>query len=171
MKISLVSSVLSLLTVVVSLNVAAQAVVAPASNNVPNMSKKNLTAAISMEKSVHDLINQFRQTQKLPPLVFDQSITQEARVHSLAMANVGRISHDGFDARVNVVGRAIPYRRVAENVASNKGYAKPGHIAVEDWIKSPGHLINIIDNFDLTGVGVVERDGFYYFTQIFVRKR
>ncbi len=171
MKISLVSSsVLSLLTVVVSLNVAAQAVT-PASNNVPNMSKKNLTTAISMEQSVHDLINQFRQTQKLPPLVFDQSITQEARVHSLAMSKVGRISHDGFDARVNVVGRAIPYRRVAENVASNKGYAKPGHIAVEDWIKSPGHLINIIDNFDLTGVGVVERDGFFYFTQIFVRKR
>jgi uncharacterized protein YkwD len=171
MKFSLIPSVFSILAAVVGMTAIAQAVVAPASNNVPNMSDKNLIAAGSLEQSIHNQVNRYRQAQNLPPLAFDQTIAEQARAHSLSMANSGRISHNGFDGRAEVIGQTIAYRSVAENVASNQGYENPDNTAIKGWIKSPGHQRNMVGDFDLTGIGVVERGGSYYFTQIFVRKR
>jgi uncharacterized protein YkwD len=48
---------------------------------------------------------------------------------------------------------------VAENVASNQGYENPDNTAVKGWIKSPGHQQNMVGEFDLTGIGVVEQGG------------
>ncbi len=176
MKLSLIPGILSILAAVAGISVIAQAMVSPKSyiaksTSLPNEVPKNLIAASSIEQSVHSQINQYRQSQNLPPLAFDQTITEQARVHSAAMANSGRISHNGFDGRVAIIGKTIAYSSVAENVASNKGYENPDNTAVQGWIKSPSHQRNMVGNFNLTGVGVVERGGSYYFTQIFVLKR
>jgi uncharacterized protein YkwD len=179
MKISSIASVLSIFTAFAGMTLTAHAVVtltahavvAPESNNVPKMSDKNLIAADSLEQSIHNQVNRYRQAQNLPPLAFDQTISEQARAHSAAMANSGRISHNGFDGRAAAIGQTITYSSVAENVASNQGYENPDNTAVKGWIKSPSHQRNMVGDFDLTGVGVVEQGGSYYFTQIFLRKR
>ncbi len=56
----------------------------------------------------------------------------------------------------------------AENVAyGNMTAAK----VVDGWLHSPGHKKNIEGNYNLTGIGTVQReDGVIYFTQIFIKK-
>jgi uncharacterized protein YkwD len=171
MKLSLIPGILSILAAVAGITVIAQAMTSQKSTSLPNGVHQNLIAANSLEQSVHNQVNQYRRAQSLPPLAFDQTIAEQARVHSAAMANSSRISHNGFDDRAAAIGQTITYSSVAENVASNQGYENPDNTAVKGWIKSPGHQQNMVGNFDLTGIGVVERGGSYYFTQIFVHKR
>ena len=126
----------------------------------------------ALEQSVHQQINQYRQAHKLPPLTLDPRISEQARAHSQAMAS-GKVpfSHQGFEQRVKAISRVIPYRASAENVAFNLGYSNPVAQAVQGWIKSPGHRINIEGQYNLTGIGVVKNaKGEYYFTQIFIRR-
>jgi uncharacterized protein YkwD len=124
-----------------------------------------------LELSIHDRVNQYRQSQNLPPLTFDPTISAQARAHSVKMANISRLSHDGFKERVDAVAKSIAYKGAAENVAYNMGYDRPDDTAVKGWIKSPGHQHNMVGAYDLTGIGVAQNDkGEYYFTQIFISK-
>ncbi len=86
----------------------------------------------------------------------------------------GRVpfSHQGFKQRVKVISRMIPYHSAAENVAYNQGYGDPDREAVQGWLKSTEHRINIEGQYDLTGIGIAKNAvGEYYFTQIFIRRR
>lgn len=130
-------------------------------------------ALASLERSIHQQVDRYRQSQNLPSLTLNNAISNQARKHSEAMAQ-GRVpfSHDGFKQRVQIIGNAISYRSAAENVAVNQGYRDPATVAVEGWLKSPDHLKNIRGQFDLTGIGVAQNSkGEYYFTQIFVQRR
>lgn len=138
------------------------------------ISGKNTTSSphSALEQSVHKQINQYRQAHKLPLLTLDPRISEQARAHSQAMAS-GKVpfGHQGFEQRVKAISRVIPYRASAENVAFNLGYSNPVEQAVQGWIKSPGHRINIEGEYSLTGIGVVKNaKGEYYFTQIFIRR-
>jgi uncharacterized protein YkwD len=135
-------------------------------------SSKSKFAMNPLELSIHDRVNQYRQSQNLPPLTFDPTISAQARAHSVKMANISHLSHDGFKERVDVVAKKIAYRGAAENVAYNMGHTHPDDTAVKGWIKSPGHQHNMVGTYDLTGIGVAQNDkGEYYFTQIFIQKR
>jgi len=128
--------------------------------------------AIEIERSVYQQVNQYRRSHNLPPLAMDERISQQARLHSQAMAN-GTVpfSHNGFDQRVNVITQAIPNRGTAENVAYNQGYSDPVAQAVQGWIASDGHRRNMEGQYDLTGIGVAQNSrGEFFFTQIFVRR-
>lgn len=125
----------------------------------------------SSELAIHHRVNQYRQSQNLPPLVVDPIISAQAKAHSEKMARVGKIGHEGFNDRVQSVSKEIVYRSAAENVGYNVGYAQPEAIAMEDWINSPGHQKNLVGRYDLTGIGSAKNDrGETYFTQIFIRK-
>jgi uncharacterized protein YkwD len=125
----------------------------------------------SIELETFNLVNKYRQTHNLPPLVVDPAISAEAKAHSEQMARSGHMSHDGFNERVTSVSKTIVYRKAAENVAYNMGYGKPDLVAVQGWIESPGHKRNMVGPYDLTGIGVAKNGrGEYYFTQIFIRK-
>lgn len=128
---------------------------------------------LTLEEYTHQLINQYRKSQNLPPLTLDARISKEARAHSQAMAN-GEVpfSHNGFEQRVKAIGKSISYGAAAENVAYNQGFSDPAKQAVEGWLKSPGHLKNIQGQYDLTGMGVAKNaKGEYYLTQIFIKRR
>ncbi len=125
-----------------------------------------------IERSIHEQVNQYRQSQNLPPLTLNSTISEQSRIHSQNMADSKVLSHRGFDGRVDVLGKTIPYQSAAENVATNLGYDDPATRAVRGWIDSPGHQKNMVGDFDLTGVGVaVTPGGQYYFTQMFVKSR
>ena len=127
----------------------------------------------TLEQAVFKQINDYRASQKLAPLVFDNRIATQARTHSQSMANKSvPFGHQGFQQRTQVIGQAIPFSSAAENVAFNMGYKDPATQAVQGWLKSPGHLQNIRGDYGLTGIGVSQNNkGEIYFTQIFIKKR
>ena len=134
------------------------------------IANKNNEDLSYLEQLTHQQINQYRNSRNLPSLKIDNSISQQARIHSQNMAQ-GKVpfSHEGFDKRIESVSSTISYRSAAENVAYNQGYSDPVEKAVSGWIKSPGHHKNMIGNYNLTGIGVAKNSqGEYYFTQIFV---
>jgi uncharacterized protein YkwD len=129
-------------------------------------------ATTTMETAVFNQINSYRASQKLPALKLNSVITTQARNHSATQASTKRMSHDGFQARVSAIGQTVPWAGAAENVAYNMGYSDPATVAVNGWLKSPGHLANIKGNYNLTGIGVARNSqGQVYFTQIFIRSR
>lgn len=127
----------------------------------------------STEQAVLAQVNQYRRNRRLPPLTLDSRISSQAVAHSQAMAN-GRVpfGHNGFQQRVQVITRSIPYAGGAENVFYGMGSQDPATQAVQSWLKSPGHRKNIEGNYDLTGIGIARNPkGQYYFTQIFIKRR
>ena len=129
------------------------------------------TTIAELERSVFRKINQHRQQKGLAALQRNATINQQARQHSQSMANSRNLSHNGFSNRVKVISNSIPYKAAAENVAFNRGFSDPAGQAVNGWLKSSGHLKNIMGNFNLTGVGVAKNNqGEFYFTQIFIRR-
>lgn len=112
-----------------------------------------------LEKSVHQQINQYRQSLNLSPLQLDPLISKQARTHSENMAQgIVPFGHDGFEQRVKALADSIQYRHVAENVAYNQGYSDPVGQVVQGWINSSDHRHNIEGNYDLTGIGVAKND-------------
>ena len=80
--------------------------------------------------------------------------------------------HDGFDARMHELARAVTWTGVAENVFMLLNLSDPPAVAVGGWIDSPGHRQNIEGDYDLAGVGIARaEDGSLYFTQIFVKSK
>lgn len=142
----------------------------------PNQPNRNLQSTStpvmsSLELTTHNLVNEYRQSRNLPPLVADPAILAQAKAHSEEMARSGNMNHDGFARRADLVSQTIVYRSVAENVAFNGGHGQPDRVAVQGWIASPGHQRNMLGQYDLTGIGVAKNaKGEYYFTQIFIRK-
>lgn len=124
---------------------------------------------LQLEQRIHQLINQYRISKNLPPLTTNEIITQQARIHSRAMAKKKvTFGHDGFGKRVERISRSLPYRMAAENVAYTKGYSDGAGQAVQSWLKNARHRKNIRGNYRLTGIGVAKNpEGVYYFTQVF----
>jgi uncharacterized protein YkwD len=129
------------------------------------------TPLLQREQEVHRFINQYRISQKLPPLTTNEVITRQARIHSHAMAKRKvPFGHNGFRKRVKRISKSLPYETASENVAYNKGYSDCSLQAVQEWLKSTGHRKNISGNYRLTGIGIARNpEGGYYFTQIFWR--
>lgn len=139
----------------------------------PSYSVAQVDEIAALEQEVFVRINQYRAQKGLAPLSVNSAIAQQARSHSQAMAN-GSVpfSHEGFSQRVSAIGQTIAVRGAAENVAYNMGHRNPAQVAVDGWIKSPGHRGNIEGNYSLTGIGIARNArGEYYFTQIFIRPR
>lgn len=130
------------------------------------------TVLQNLEREVFRQVNEYRRSQGLTMLVLDERISEQCRQHAQDMANgTATFSHDGFDQRVDNINQSIPYQAAAENLAYNQGHDDPVKVAVQGWIKSPGHHKNMIGDFELTGVGVARNEkGEYYFNQIFIKR-
>ncbi|WAC04116.1 MAG: CAP domain-containing protein [Methanoregula sp.] len=138
----------------------------------------------TLERRVHELINQQRKGQGLSLLSFDQTLAGIARKHSEDMAKNNYFSHDnlrglGPTERGNQVGYSC-YKNygsyyttgIAENIFQNNLYTSttyyngiPVHAwssleeiaqsTVNGWMTSPGHRRNILTStYDREGIGV-----------------
>ena len=127
----------------------------------------------TLEREMHQLVNQHRGRRGLAALQYDERLAEIAREHSSAMANRTRpFGHAGFEQRGSAVNRFLPYRGLAENVAyDGRGGANLSSLVVEGWIGSAAHRQNIEGAYDVTGIGVArDREGVVYVTQLFVRR-
>ena len=130
-----------------------------------------------LEKKAFLLINEIRRKNGMKDLIWSDQVANIARQHSQSMATNKFFSHRGLDGsmiddRADAVGLK-KWWAIGENIAFNRGYAKPAEFAVECWMDSQGHRRNLLDaRWRETGVGVaVNSDGSYYFTQVFLWRR
>ncbi|MBL0224164.1 MAG: CAP domain-containing protein [Geobacteraceae bacterium] len=112
-----------------------------------------IAAASSFEDELLVLINRYRQSKKLKPLVSSPQYAELAREHSRTMQEQDRMSHDGFDDRFR---RASDASSCVENVAWN--HQTPQSL-FNGWRTSPGHNRNMLDR-KIRRVGL-DRSGAY----------
>jgi uncharacterized protein YkwD len=140
-----------------------------------NFSSGALLKADNLEQRAFEAVNKERMASGLPALKLALQMQSVAREHSLDMLRRDYFAHqspEGKDLRHRLERHGINnWLRIAENIAYNSGYEDPVLIAVEGWMKSPGHRKNIL-NRELaeSAIGVaVSADGRAFFTQVFAK--
>jgi len=115
-------------------------------------------------EQVLTLVNAARAKQNVPPLADDARLDLSARTHTISNASSQNLTHDGWVGYIRNAG--YNGSLLGENIA----YGYPSASAVVSaWLKSPGHLANIMDaGFRDSGVGcVVDSAGRFWWTQDF----
>jgi uncharacterized protein YkwD len=117
-----------------------------------------------------DGVNHFRMKHLLMPLKLNNELSQIAAGHSIDMAKHNcEFGHSGWNQRFNRIHQTIANTlQAGENVAY--GY-KDIDSVVNGWIHSPGHRLNILGAYNITGIAIAydERHRPYY-TQIFAKQ-
>lgn len=144
----------------------------PASNG-----KYSSEQLFDLERQAFSLINQKRAETGLTPLAWSDEVARVARLHSENMVKYNFFGHAGQDGsmvddRADSLGLG-KWRLIGENIAYNRGYARPVEIAVENWMQSEGHRQNILNRgWRESGIGIaVKADGAFYFTQVFLLRK
>jgi uncharacterized protein YkwD len=116
----------------------------------------------SIERQVHQIVNQVRNSNHLPELTWNEQLAAEARRHALRIASGRFFAHQDplrgdIDRRLNKSG--IEWMRCAENLYEGEA-GNLANEAVRAWLKSEGHRKNMLDSlFSDTGVGIaIKRD-------------
>ena len=91
-------------------------------------------------------INSARFKLGLSALQLDECLTKEAQNHCDKMFMTKRLSHDGFQERINNCGKG----KASENVAQGQRTPKR---CVRSWLNSPGHYKNMMGKWKVCGVG------------------
>jgi uncharacterized protein YkwD len=144
----------------------------------PAREKESRTATTSatsaLERKAFDILNEQRAARGLAPLRWNEDMARVARLHSENMARYKFFSHQGRDGsqvstRANAIARRTWYS-IGENIAFNNGFRKPVEMACQQWMTSPGHRQNILDNrWTESGIGAAfAPDGSFYITQVFI---
>ncbi|MGI9242667.1 MAG: CAP domain-containing protein [Verrucomicrobiales bacterium] len=126
-----------------------------------------------VEAEVFRRVNEYRRSRGLAALARDQEMDRSAQAHSERMARRGKLDHRGSGRRFRDLQREpTSLISFAENVAFNLRHERPGEVAVQGWLRSPGHHRNILRPDDrLTGIGVAQAaDGSWYLTQLHGRR-
>jgi uncharacterized protein YkwD len=126
----------------------------------------------AVETETFSIVNEYRQANDLPLLIWDAKIAKEARRHSQDMAT-GDVDfgHDGFRDRVDRLKNVMSgFRGAGENVLMTDDLDHVARKAVTLWLHSPHHLKNIRGDYNYSAVGIWEgKDGALYFTQVFLK--
>ncbi len=130
----------------------------------------------SQETDIFVLVNHQRKIHKRRKLKWNRKLAKIARYYSRKMATENFFDH--YDpAGGTLLDRAKLFRlkgwrRVGENLFFSEGYISPIDEAVDGWLESPGHKMNMLDkDWTHSAIGVYEARGMKtYVTQVFMRK-
>jgi uncharacterized protein YkwD len=125
--------------------------------------------AEKLEQKIFLLINEYRGSLHLAPLVLNPLLIQQARLHSHEMsASLVPFGHEGLEQRRSLIAQSLSGETIAENVAFYSSGPDCAKKIVENWLKSPPHRKNIEGAYSFTGIGVEKKsNGTDYVTQIF----
>lgn len=90
------------------------------------------------ERHLADLINEYRERHGLAPLQLVADLSELASEHAGRMAELHRLSHDGFRDRFDRTRARI----CVENVGMNFPHAEA---QLDGWRASPGHHRNLLE--------------------------
>lgn len=122
------------------------------------------------ERDMLRFTNEQREKAKLPPLQTDPVLMKMAREQSAAMARLEKLSHELEGRSFNKRLTESKYEAQAAGENCAEGAESPGE-AVDDWMTSPGHRANIV-NEHFTHIGIAVRkakNGRRYWTQVFAK--
>ncbi|MDQ0253847.1 uncharacterized protein YkwD [Evansella vedderi] len=119
-------------------------------------------------RQIFDLTNDIRKRHGLPPLKWEETTAKVALLHSQDMHYNNYFSHTSptnGELKDRLQGEYLSFHSAAENIAAN--YVD-GIAAVEGWLNSEGHRVNLLnDRFTHLGVGVYRN----HYTQNFITPR
>lgn len=127
----------------------------------------------AVEQRLFSLVNEYRLTEGLPPIASSDVLRAKARTHSENMAQKKvPFNHNGFEERVAEIRNQIDVQYFSENISLSRGNdPNPADAIFASWKKSREHNRNLLGDYNLTGIGVVQNQkGDYYTTQIFIKK-
>lgn len=117
-------------------------------------------------EQVAALVNRERKANGLQPVKFSPLLSEAANVRSAELKE--SFSHtrpNGTSCFTVLKEFGISYYSAAENIAYGQ---RTPEIVMNGWMNSSGHRANILsNNVEYIGVGVVYRNGIYYWTQLF----
>jgi uncharacterized protein YkwD len=125
------------------------------------------------EKTILDLTNKERAKKDLPLLKPNPILCKVARAHSANMAKQDKVEHvlDGKTWGDRAKEGGYKFEVCGENVGWGEWTGKKKWSAADMmkwWMESQAHRENIVHKeFIEIGVGIVEKDGKRYFTQLF----
>ena len=129
-------------------------------------------ADTALDQDIVVAANRFRLEERRKPLRPDPLLAALARQHAQDMAS-GKVKfgHAGFSGRSRQMMRELPgCLRTGENVAMRLGSTVSGPVFVAQWRDSRPHRRNLLDDFDLTGVGTArDARGAVYAVQLFAQ--
>lgn len=131
--------------------------------------------ATRMVAAIVEETNKSRSQHGLAPLTAHYLLDDAAAGHSSEMLNTGYFSHTSptpgrRSPRERIMAQGLAPQSTGENLYYSKGMAAQSLAkrCVESWLNSPGHRRNLLDpNFTHVGIGVAERNGQIYVTQVF----
>ncbi len=121
------------------------------------------------ETKILELVNDHRDSIGLNKLEILNIVSSVADNHTNYMIENGQISHDNFSERTQILIQRANAKSVGENVAFGYSTAKG---VLSGWLNSEGHK-KVIENSSYTHFGIStesNRNGRYYFTNIFIKK-
>ncbi len=136
------------------------------------LSKPDISES-DVEQKVFQMVNEHRISIGFEELEWNETIAEQCRLHSKNMSSGNiPVGHDGFSQRVKNLLETIHFSIAGENIAYVSGYTNPAVLAVNEWLDSNEHRVNIESDFNLSGVGVSRNSsGDYHITQIFLREK
>jgi uncharacterized protein YkwD len=124
------------------------------------------------EKEILDLTNETRKKANLGPVRPSLVLFEVARKHSANMARLQQMDHilEGKTPFQRIKAAGYAYLIAGENVGFGN-YTVPE--VFKGWMDSKAHRDNILDpRYTEIGLGrVLDKDGDYYYTQVFARPR
>lgn len=132
---------------------------------------------LSLEKTIHELVNRERKEHRICDLSFDPGMALVARGHSedmVARAYMCHVTPEGKGPQERGAEKGVTI--LAENIAGDgedpnnaNNQLNIAQRVVDGWMNSPGHRQNILtEPFIREGIGVgISWDGLVYITQVF----
>ena len=112
------------------------------------------------------LVNEERAKAGLPALTADTALSAAAQQRAQEITVSFQHTRPGGQAWHTVLGAyGVTYMRAGENIAYGQ---KTSAAVMAGWMNSPGHKANILGDFTRIGVGVYEKNGALYWTQLFI---
>jgi uncharacterized protein YkwD len=140
-----------------------------------NKNSASYKNSVKWGKKVLALANAYRKRKGRHPAtqVWSTKLHDLCYKHSIDMAKAGRLSHDGFGHRVNLMRKmGVKVWGANENVAYNWGGSNPAKKVLSQWIKSPGHNRNLLANGrNVQSVSVFVSGGKWWFCQMFLKTK
>ena len=119
-----------------------------------------LVACTPAEGTHFNQLNQYRTSQGVPSLRWEEAAYQKAHSWSEFMASQDKLSH-------STLSQGVPagWTALGENVAMGPTL----NSAFDALVKSAPHRANMLNpKFTRAAIGVVERDGYFWITEVFI---
>jgi hypothetical protein len=125
------------------------------------------TDLITMRKTVTELVNRLRASEKIPALSLDDALSKAAQIRAEElMESFSHTRPDGSQFQTILTQMGIKFGGAAENISMGTEHG-PVEV-VNSWSNSKGHRKNMLNKaYKKIGVGCYVKGKSYYWVQLF----